>query len=79
MHKKFIVLLGKLLYQLSEIQEEIGKQTSSSELFHKRLKTIKKILEQQTELFNGNKIKGRIVSISKDYVRPIVRGKEKKE
>ena len=39
----------------------------------------KKVLEQQQSLFAGDKIEGRIVSIFKPYIRPIVRGKEIKE
>jgi len=45
--------------------------------YYRRVATIKKIYTQQHTHFQiGEKIKDRIVSISKDYVRPIVRGKE---
>ena len=47
--------------------------------YYKRVATIKKIYQQQDAYFKtGNKIKDRIVSIAKDYIRPIVRGKEVK-
>jgi len=47
--------------------------------YHKRVATIEKIYEQQKAHFDtGERIKDRIVSIQKDYIRPIVRGKEVK-
>ena len=48
-------------------------------LYHQRIQTIKTILEQQQDHFKtGLPIKDRIVSIAKNYLRPIVRGKETK-
>lgn len=44
----------------------------------KRLQTIGKAYEQQWSKFNGTQITQRIVSISKAYIRPIIRGKETK-
>jgi hypothetical protein len=47
------------------------------ERYHRRRATIRKIYEQQHRIFHtGEKPTGRIVSICKDYLRPIVRGKE---
>src|SRR5690606_1984011 len=47
--------------------------------YYRWVTTIKKICQQQQAHFRtGRKIKDRIVSISKDYIRPIVRGKEVK-
>lgn len=47
--------------------------------YYRRVATIKKIYHQQDYHFKtGEKIKDRIVSIAKDYLRPIVRGKEVK-
>lgn len=47
--------------------------------YYRRIATIKKVYRQQEAYFKtGEKIKGRIVSIAKDYLRPIVRGKEVK-
>ena len=47
--------------------------------YYRRIATIKKVYSQQEAYFRtGEKIKGRIVSIAKDYLRPIVRGKEVK-
>ena len=44
----------------------------------KRLLTIGKVHEQQFRKLHGEKIEHRIVSISKAYIRPIIRGKETK-
>ncbi len=46
----------------------------------KYLRTIKKVLEQQTFLQShpANELKDRVVSLAKPYIRPIVRGKENK-
>lgn len=47
---------------------------------HERLQTIRLVYEQQQARFNDPdyQIKNRIVSLHKDYIRPIVRGKETK-
>ncbi len=48
--------------------------------YYKRVAVIGKVYKQQLHYFKtGKKIKNRIVSIAKDYVRPIVRGKEIKK
>ena len=44
----------------------------------RRLSTIETILVQQKQIFEGNKVSNRIVSLDKSYIRPIVRGKETK-
>jgi len=48
--------------------------------FYERLSTIKKVLQQQQLMFDQgiNRVKNRIVSLAKPYIRPIVRGKENK-
>ena len=40
--------------------------------------SIRKVLLQEKEQFEGRKVSDRIVSIDRHYVRPIVRGKETK-
>lgn len=46
-------------------------------IYYKRRSVIHKVLEQQKQMFEtGKSCKDRLVSISKSYVRPIVRGKE---
>ncbi len=47
--------------------------------YYERIKVIRKVLKQQLEIFKtGGSVPDRIVSISKSYIRPIVRGKETK-
>jgi len=74
--KSLLYLLNKQLGQLSEIQNKLPENYTMPERFYVRVKTIEKILKQQQEFFAGENIKDRIVSISKSYIRPIVRGKE---
>lgn len=75
-----------LLYLLSKLidaQDKIGDQHRAwirfPEKYYKKRRVICKVLSQQTKIFEtGKSVPGRIVSISKSYVRPIVRGKEVK-
>ncbi len=76
--KSLLYLLEKQLGQLFDIQYKLPENYTMPESFYKRVNTIKKVLHQQKEQFAGNKIKDRIISISKSYIRPIVRGKETK-
>lgn len=55
-----------------------SQDSSLSSLFHKRFSVIKKVHQQQQARFMGKPVKGVIVSIDKDYIRPIVRGNETK-
>lgn len=76
------VLTRSLLWLLSKLIEEINllEKTYNPEMpekFYKRIEVIGKIYQQQHQLFTtGEKPTGRIVSLAKDYIRPIVRGKE---
>lgn len=78
--KSLLYLLEKLLGQLEELETEAGnKDYSFPWRYYKRTGTIRKILLQQQQMFQtGNTVPDRIVSIAKDYIRPIVRGKETK-
>jgi len=80
--KERTVLTRSLLHLLNKILgliDEIGQDCEMPENYHKRIKTIHTILAQQQEIFETKKsVPNRIVSLSKDYVRPIVRGKEVK-
>ncbi len=75
-------LTRSLLWLLAKINKEldfIEKQNNleMTELYYKRRIIIKKIHNQQKQYFKtGTPPKNRIVSISKSYLRPIVRGKE---
>lgn len=74
--KSLIYLLGKQLGQLSGIEQKLPDNISFPARYYNRLLAITRILEQQQYLFEGKKVKDRIVSIDKSYIRPIVRGKE---
>lgn len=73
--RSLLMLLSKLLEEL-----ELLEQTSQLEMtdkYHKRIDIIQKVYQQQYQLFTtGEKPTNRIVSLAKDYLRPIVRGKE---
>ncbi len=60
--------------------QQLVKKYKTTTGNHKRLKTIEKLKEQQWKLHFGKEatVPDRIVSLHKDYVRPIVRGKEVK-
>lgn len=84
-HKKRIPLTRALLNLLKKINKIIDHLEKQYDLempsnYYKRRATIKKINNQQALLFSkAEKPKNRIVSIDKDYLRPIVRGKEIKK
>lgn len=73
--------LLRLLKKFLDFEKQIHSlKDKYSNNYNKRITVIKKIYFQQYYHFTtGKKIKNRIVSISKDYVRPIVRGKEIKK
>lgn len=76
--KSLLYLLNKQLVQLYEIEMLLPDNMGINKVYFDRLAAIKTVLDQQQRLYNGEKIKNRIVSIDKAYVRPIVRGKESK-
>jgi hypothetical protein len=74
LRKKLLKFLLKLTQHLDQLQ---GKKLSNKQ--NSKLRHIKKVYEQQHEKLYGTKIiKDRIVSLSKPYIRPIIRGKETK-
>lgn len=78
--KRKRALLYLLTKGLNQLQENLNSypQLLLSENDKSYLKTIKKVVEQQTFLLSSpaNALKDRIVSLPKPYIRPIVRGKE---
>lgn len=78
LRKKLLKFLLKLLQHVSQLDEKY--QLTFSNKQRKRYAAIVKIYEQQHEKLYGNakEIKDRIVSLSKTYIRPIIRGKETK-
>lgn len=81
-NKKRIPLTRSLLHLLNKINKERDILENDFDfempkLYYKRRTIIKKIYRQQQLLFTRReKPKNRIVSIHKNYLRPIVRGKE---
>ena len=78
--RSLLYLLGKLMGLLREIEDQYQCQLDLPRKYYDRIKVIRKVLKQQQEIFEtgNNSIPDRIVSISKSYIRPIVRGKETK-
>lgn len=73
--------LLRLLSKFIDFEQTLHKQYAIefTRQYYKRIATIQKIYKQQKHHFDtGENIKDRIVSIHKDYIRPIVRGKEVK-
>ncbi|MCK5170196.1 MAG: transposase, partial [Bacteroidales bacterium] len=75
--RSLLKLLHKINEQLDLIEENYHFEISDR--YYDRREIIKNIYTQQLQLFTiGESPKNRIVSISKSYLRPIVRGKETK-
>lgn len=78
--RSLLHLLNKLIGLLEEIEDQHKERLEFPEKYYTKRSIIKKVLEQQQEMFEtGNSVSDRIVSISKSYIRPIVRGKERKK
>ncbi len=78
-HKSLTRALLLLLKKFIDFESHLREfhDITFSVAYYRRIATIKKIYKQQELHFKkGEKIKDRIVSIAKDYLRPIVRGKE---
>ena len=78
MQRRVLKLLGKLIGQWNRLRSQFSPEITLTAEQEKRLIAIAKVYEQQHEVFQGNKVKHRIVSIDRPYIRPIVRGKENK-
>ena len=78
--RSLLHLLNKLLVLLHELEDSYDQKLELPSKYHRQISTITKVLEQQTQIFEtGESVPGRIVSLSKSYIRPIVRGKEIKK
>jgi hypothetical protein len=78
--RSLLYLLEKLLEQLNEVEEQYNEDLEYPQRYYRKKAIIKKILQQQKKMFEtGKSIPDRVVSISKSYIRPIVRGKEVKK
>lgn len=77
--RSLLHLLNKLIGLTDHLLSKEKENLNLSARFLKRYPVIKKINAQQHLHFEGKKVKHTIVSIDKPYIRPIVRGKEKKK
>lgn len=78
--RSLLYLLEKLLEQINDIENQYSDILQFPQKYYKKKAIIKKVLQQQKIMFKtGESIPDRIVSISKSYIRPIVRGKEVKK
>lgn len=77
--RSLLYLLDKLLGLLKEIEQQHEHRLEMPKGYYQRIRTIKTVLKQQQQMFEtGESVPNRIVSLSKSYIRPIVRGKEVK-
>jgi hypothetical protein len=75
--RSLLLLLNKFSNELDRLEAQYGIAMTKDQ--YRRRATAKKIYSQQHAYFyRGIKPKARIVSLDKDYIRPIVRGKETK-
>jgi hypothetical protein len=75
--RSLLYLLEKILALLREIENQYQQKLELPNRYYSNIKIIRKVLKQQQEIFQtGKSVPDRIVSISKPYIRPIVRGKE---
>jgi Transposase domain (DUF772) len=77
--RSLLYLLDKIVGLLRDIENKYQDHLDLSTRYYTNIKIIRKVLRQQQEMFKtGKSVPERIVSISKSYIRPIVRGKEVK-
>lgn len=78
--RSLLYLLNKLIEQQHKIEDQYRIHIKFPERYYEKKRVIRKVLAQQKKIFETNKsVPDRIVSISKSYIRPIVRGKEVKK
>jgi IS5 family transposase len=75
--RSLLSLLDKLIRLQEKIDDQNRIRITYPEKYYSKKRVIHKVLSQQQEMFwTKTSLSGRIVSISKAYVRPSVRGKE---
>lgn len=79
--KSLLYLLNKLIEELDKIEDQHRTYLKFPEKYYQKRRVIRKVLAKQQEMFSSvtHSIPDKIVSISKSYIRPIVRGKETKK
>lgn len=77
--RSLLHLLTKLLFLLEETERDYSGEFTMPARYYRQIKIITTVLSQQQEIFEtGKSVSNRIVSLSKAYIRLIVRGKEVK-
>lgn len=77
--RSLLHLLDKLLFLLKETEQEYPGGFHMPARYYRQIRIITTVLSQQQEIFEtGESVPDRVVSLSKAYIRPIVRGKEVK-
>jgi hypothetical protein len=78
--RSLLYLLNKLNGLLNEFEKQHDDLFELPGKYYQKRKVIRKVYRQQKQIFEtGKSLPNRIVSISKSYIRPIVRGKETKK
>lgn len=78
--RSLLYLLSKLNGLLDDCEDRYQDRIQLPDKYYQKRKIIRKVYQQQKQMFeSGKSITDRIVSISKSYIRPIVRGKEIKK
>jgi len=79
--RSLLYLLNKLIEEQDKIEDQYRIHLKFPQKYRQRKRVIRKVLSQQQEMFTtgSHKVPDRIVSISKSYIRPIIRGKEVKK
>lgn len=76
--RRLLSLLSKLTGQWDTLSGSHKGEIILNSEQRKRLSALREVLSQQGDLAEGKEVKGRVVSIDRPYIRPIVRGKENK-
>jgi hypothetical protein len=75
--RSLLHLLNKLLLLLEETEDAHKHVLHLPAKYYRQVGIVTTVLEQQSQIFEtGESVANRIVSLSKSYIRPIVRGKE---
>ena len=74
--RRLIHLLDRIVRGWTRLNRITGGLIALTAEQHKRVTACLQVLRQQSVLMNGGTVEGRIVSIDRPYIRPIVRGKE---
>ena len=75
--RRLLYILEKLLREHTDLSLYSFYRENIKSSNEKRIEIIKKILNQQKKIFKGEKAEDKILSIDKEYIRTIIRGKEK--